>query len=202
MRKLPLDPRGYPIPWFVATLENGTQDIRIADSKKRVLAVNQNICWVCGETLGIYKAFPIGPMYAVNRTTSEPPCHLDCAIFSATNCPFLTRPRMKRNPRELPAETNEPAGIFLTRNPGAVCVWVTKSFKPFKVGPTDWLIKMDEPTQVIWYTEGKLATRQQVVDSIDSGLPAIMDIALEEGPEAVDMLVKYRTRVEKYLPKE
>ena len=27
---------------------------------------------------------------------SEPPCHADCAVWSATNCPFLANPRAVR----------------------------------------------------------------------------------------------------------
>ena len=54
-------------------------------------------------------------------------------------CPFLSKPNMVRNERGMYDENgklrdglNEPAGHGLKRNPGAVCVWVTKTYHPFK----------------------------------------------------------------------
>src|SRR5262245_2742625 len=90
MRKLPLH-RGYPVPWFVEWIE-GVPDFRIMDGRKLVRAVKEKRCWVCGELMGSYLAFTIGPMCAVNRISAEPPSHRECASFSARGCPFLTRP--------------------------------------------------------------------------------------------------------------
>lgn len=203
MRHLPLDHRGFPTPWFVATLEDGTRDFRIASTAKRVEAVKKKLCWVCGDRLGRFKSFVIGPMCAVSRTTSEPPCHLECAIFSATACPFLSKPRMKRNDKDFDDIGVQPApGYMIERNPGCVCVWTTLSYKPFKVAKDDWLITMGDPVDTRWYAEGHMASREQVLASVDSGYPILLDEARKEGPESIIELAAHRAKFEKLLPRD
>lgn len=201
--KLPLDPRGYPIPWFVAELPDGSRDIRVADSSKRMKAVKRNLCWVCGETLGQFKAFVIGPMCAVTRTTSEPPMHLDCATWSCRACPFLTRPRMRRSERDLPDGSQEAPGIALDRNPGVAVLWVTKEFRTFGSGEgSGWLITVGDPVEVQWWAEGRRATRAECEASLASGLPALEKLASDESSSAVQVLRRYVVRAEALLPSE
>lgn len=200
MRQLPRDHRGFPIPWFVAELPDGTRDFRIASAEKKHKAVRYQLCWVCGQKLGTYKAFVIGPMCAVNRNTAEPPCHLECAHFSAIACPFLSKPRMKRNEKGLEdVGAVDPAGVFLTRNPGCTCLWVTKTFRIRPTGP-DWLISLGEPTDVRWFCQSQEATRAQVLESIDSGMPALEKMAQDEGQIAIRALADQRRRINQYLP--
>jgi hypothetical protein len=198
MKKLPLDHRGFPVPWFVAFID-GKPDFRVVDTPKIGIAVKQRRCWVCGEPLGVRMAFVIGPMCAVNRVISEPPSHRDCAIFSATACPFLTQPRMRRNTNDLPAH-NEAAGFGLQRNPGAACVWVTRGYRPFRpyVGAPGVLFNIGEPEEVLWFAEGRAATRDEVMASIETGLPLLR--AEEEGPEAVAALQSSLARAMKLVP--
>src|SRR5262245_39698608 len=80
IKRLPLDARGYPVPWFVAYVD-GVPDFRIVDTPKIGVAWNKQRCWICGGQLGRYLAFAIGPMCAVNRVSSEPPSHLECAMY-------------------------------------------------------------------------------------------------------------------------
>src|SRR5438128_452198 len=87
MRSLPRW-QSRPVPWFVAWFE-GVPDFRIIQSGRIAQAVREKLCWVCGEPLGKYKTFVIGPMCAVNRVVSEPPSHHDRAAYSASMCPFL-----------------------------------------------------------------------------------------------------------------
>src|SRR5262245_40664645 len=197
--KLPRDHRGFPIPWFVATLPDGTRDFRVADGHKANLAVKNSLCWVCGERLGRYLVFPIGPMCVVNRTTAEPPCHQGCAEFSAMACPFLTRPRMRRNEKDLPASAVNPPGDFIKRNPGVVCVYTTLSYRRVMTR-TGYLFSLGPPTGVKWFAEGKPASREQVQASINSGHPLLLDIARQEGAEAVAELAYQMDRAQALLP--
>lgn len=198
-----------PVPWFVQWLKDGEAcrsgegepDFRIIDSAKLPLAIRQSLCWVCGGRLGRYKAFTIGPMCAVNRTTSEPPSHLACALFSAKACPFLTRPKMRRREKGLPEVRDMPAGLFLERNPGAICVWVTTGYRVFNA-PGGLLIRIGEPTEVYWFAEGRTATREEVQASIDSGYPSLLAVARQEGPDAVSDLSKMMLNARRLLPQE
>jgi hypothetical protein len=116
MKFLPVD-RGYPVPWFVDWID-GAPEFRAMNPNKWVAAVKKKLCWVCGSKLGKYMAFVSGPMCGINRTSSEPPCHLDCARWSAKNCPFLVRPRMVRREGDGMEDGKFAGGIGLTRNPG------------------------------------------------------------------------------------
>ena len=212
MHRLPRDHRGFPVPWFVQWFKDGTPsefgegepDFRVADQRKMVRAVKGRRCYVCGEPMSVFKAFVIGPMCAVNRTISEPPNHRECAIFSATACPFLSRPRMKRNEKDLPEEGHDADGFGIKRNPGVACVWLTRSFTPFRAhaGNAGILFSLGEPTEVLWFAQGRAATRDEVLASIDSGFPLLMDLAVKEGGAAVKALGRSRERVMPLLPAE
>jgi hypothetical protein len=86
----------------------------------------------------------------------------------------------------------EAAGIGLKRNPGAVCVWTTKTYHPFKPPGGGMLFSIGRPTEVLWFAEGRRATRKEVLASIDSGYPLLEQIAREEGPEAMKALATQR----------
>lgn len=206
--KLPLDKRGYPVPWFVAW-QNGEPEFRAMDGQKFARAVRERLCWVCGEPLGVHMTFPIGPMCALNRTIGEPPSHHECASWSARNCPFLSRPHMVR--REDEAINNEllaeqSGGASLARNPGAICLWTTRSFRIFKStgGASGYLIEIGEPERVEWFAQGRPATRAEAVASIESGLPTLEAMCDQEDvtrqPEARAELARRRLAVESLLP--
>jgi hypothetical protein len=203
MKKLPVSPKGYPVPWFVAKIDD-EYDFRIVGPNKMVLAIKHKSCWLCGERLGTYLAFVTGPMCTITRTSAEPPLHLDCATYAVKACPFLTKPKMRRNDKDLPEGHVDPAGIFITRNPGVSAIYITRQFKPIKVNRetdgTNILIRMGEPERIEWYAEGRIATLAEVQHSIDTGLPALQSEADREGAGAE--LNRYITRMRKWLPKE
>src|SRR6185369_5061065 len=128
--------RGYPVPWFVGKV-NGEYEFRCMDPAKLVRAVKERRCWVCGQVIGDYAkgeshpeyTFVIGPMCGVNRISSEPPSHLECAIWSAQNCPFLSKPHMVRREDEFMATCPLPAGVMIERNPGVSLLWTTRTYK-------------------------------------------------------------------------
>jgi hypothetical protein len=197
MRTLPVDERGYVVPWFVAW-EDGKPEFRAMDTGKWVRAINNRLCWVCGERMGKWVTFVIGPMCGINRTSSEPPCHLDCARWSARNCPFLNNPEMMRRP-DPRIDMSKVAGIAITRNPGVVMLWTTKDYSVFKDQRNMPLITFGDPESVEWYACSKIATREQVIASVDSGFPALLAAAMTE-QGGVKHLEEARTRFEKYLP--
>lgn len=172
---LPVDPRGYPVPWFVEKV-NGEYDFRVMSQEKFIQAVNFKRCWVCGEPLGIYVVFVAGPMCGINRTVGDPPSHADCAEWSAINCPFLSRPKQERNEHEMP-ENYTQSKFHLRRNPGVAMLWATRSYQVFMGDANQPLFRIGNPAWVRWYCEGRMATRAEVLHSVDTGLPALEKLA-------------------------
>lgn len=164
---LPVDRRGYPVPWFVAQVE-GEWDFRVIRPQGIEAACKRKTCWVCGKPLGDALAFTIGPMCVVNRVTAEPPEHLGCARFACIACPFLTNPRMRRNDKDLPEEAKDPAGIMIDRNPGATAIYVTTRYRR-----REGLFCLGEPRRVEWWAKGRPATRPEVETSIQTGMPLL-----------------------------
>jgi hypothetical protein len=189
MRRLKISDEGYPVPWFVPWI-NGKPEFRGLDGEKFNIAVRLKRCWLCGEPLGKYMNFVIGPMCAVNRTTAEPPCHRSCAEYAVSACPFLTQPRMRRNEKDLPEGRGE-TGIMIRRNPGVVCLWATLDYKVFKAeGGTGVLFRIGEPVELQFFTEGRKATKEELMYSIDTGLPLLAAEAERNGGDSPAMLHK------------
>jgi hypothetical protein len=199
--RLAHDKHGRPVPWFVAWID-GQPDFRVVAPGKIQDAVNLGQCWVCGGILGGWKAFVIGPMCAINRVSAEPPSHRDCAIYSATHCPFLTKPQMRRRESGVPEEAHSPAGTMIPRNPGVALVWVTRSFEPLRTPDGGVLFTVGDPVDVMWFAEGRKATRAEVEASIDSGLPILRTEADKEGPAAVADLEAMHREALTLLPRE
>lgn len=186
IKSLDVDPRGYPIPWFV-TVRDGVADFRFMDPVKLRQAFVERRCWVCGGRMGVYNAFLIGPMCAVNRVSSEPPSHLDCAEFSVQACPFLSNPSAHRRTANTPADVGEPAGIAILHNPGVSLIWVTKEYVPIKVH-NGVLFRLGDPTDITFWKQSRKATFVEVMAALELGLPKLIDAANVQGPKMRDAL--------------
>lgn len=202
MKKLPVV-RGYPVPWFVDWLPNGQPEFRSMDPKKYIKALRESLCWVCGEKhMASIKCFVAGPMCGINRTSPEPPSHPDCARWSAINCPFLSNPDMVRRQDELVNVVDlveKSAGHCITRNPGVAMLWFTRSFELFPDGKGSYLIHMGTPVAVEWYHKGRKATREEVQESIDGGLPLLETMARTESG-GIEELRRFVDRFQRWLP--
>ena len=206
--RLMKDHRGYPIPYFVQWMKEGQEaedgeagaepDFRVINSPRMERCFRQNRCWICGDVLGRHRVFAIGPMCVINRVTMEPPSHRDCAEFAAKACPFLIRPRMRRNAKDLPQAAPTP-GIAIDRNPGCIALYETNGYRRFNT-TTGALIRLDSPDRIDWWAEGRPATRAEVMDSIESGYPLLMGIARHEGDAAVKELVRQKEIGMKWVP--
>lgn len=198
---LPLNEKGYPIPWFVEYVD-GKPDFRIMDGKKWQRAVKEKRCWICGEPLGINMTFLAGPMCGINRISSEPPSHFTCATYAAQACPFLTLPKALRREANMPEGVKEsPGGIMLPRNPGVTMLWVSDYYVVHKVS-NGVLIEIGEPIRVEWFAEGRKATRAEVEESVRTGLPALQKLADEDGPKSQCLLIEKHEHFKKFLPAE
>ena len=204
MTALPVDAVGRPVPWFVAFID-GKPDFRVIGPGKLQMALKGSLCWVCGRgfTGGEDRAWLIGPMCVVNLVTAEPSSHLDCATWSAMNCPFLATPNMVRRDRHMPEGAENPAGIMIRRNPGASVVLVTgyRAWKAEREG-RGYLFRLGQPKRALWFAEGREATRAEVLASIDSGLPLLREMAEKDGPDAVAELELMHKAALAHVPQE
>lgn len=184
---LPVTETGYPTPWFAAWMDEagreappgqGTPDLRVVGRGRIGQAIREARCWVCGGRLrdGPMAAV-IGPMCTINRVSSEPPSHLTCARYAARACPFLSRPRMRRNLHDFPEEATFTPGLAIDRNPGVAAVWQTHQVT---YQPDVGLFDVGDPVGVEWWAEGRPATRDEVLASIDSGLPLLLAACEED----------------------
>jgi hypothetical protein len=141
-------------------------------------------------------------MCAINRVSSEPPSHIECARYSVLVCPFLTNPKKRRREGNKPDHV-EAAGVMLDRNPGVSLLWSSKSWKPFRVPEEHGggvLFDVGTPTSVEWWAEGRKATRDEIMASIDSGLPLLLESAERDGPKAVAQLNAMKATAMKLVP--
>jgi hypothetical protein len=201
MASLPIDARGFPIPWFVYIDAQGHEDFRVIGPRRIYHAVRDRLCWICGKRLHTVKAFTIGPMCAINRTTAEPPAHLECAVFAAKNCPFLSQPLAKRNDRALPEGHLPAPGTPILRNPGVTLVWLCDRFKPFYPPGGGVLFNIGKPRRCHWFAHGREATQDEVLESIRTGFPILEAEAEKDGPDAVNELRIRTLEALRLLPK-
>jgi hypothetical protein len=134
-----------------------------------------NLCWICGQPMGVYKTFVIGPMCTINCVSSEPPSHLECANYAVRACPFLCFPQRKRDDTGIEHLKGNVPGLMIERNPGVTALWTTKSYQVFNphAGGTGTLYRIGPPTHVQWWAKGRIASRAEVNASISSGLPLL-----------------------------
>jgi hypothetical protein len=178
MQHLPRDHRKFIVPWFVPKID-GEWNFQVIRPGRVATAVRTGCCWICGGQLRKNLAFVLGGMCIVNRTSSEPPSHVECATYGVQVCPFLSRPRMRRAPIDEEMKDATP-GIMLERNPGVAVLWVVRRFDTIRSGG-GLLFKIREPTvRLSCWAEGRKATEEEIEHSFVTGLPALEKLARED----------------------
>lgn len=201
LRHLDLDDRGYPIPWFVARIKGRKPDIRFADSWRRSEALALGKCWVCGYTIAPENpAFVIGPMCLVNRVSAEPPTHLECAEYSVKACPFLAKPKMVRRENDRPENPAQLPGHAIMRNPGVALIYVPKSFVLEPDGRGEYLFRLGEPLSLSFWAEGRPATRDEIEESIRTGMPILATQCDEQPGNRLEDLERMHAAAKLLLP--
>jgi hypothetical protein len=139
-------------------------------------------------------------MCAVNRISSEPPSHWTCATFAVRACPFLSQPLAKRaDVSDLKAQP--PPGLMIDRNPGVSLVWGTLSYRTEK-HDGGLLFRIGTPFRLEWYARGRTATRDEIIESIETGLPRLVEVAKHGGAAEMTALKKAIERAVKLVPAE
>jgi hypothetical protein len=171
VRALPRDPRGYPVPWFVATLPDGTRDLRVADGKKRITGWKRGLCWVCGGKLGKEMCFIGGPYSVINRVFADWAMHKDCGVAAVRICPFINGTMKRRRQNDMPdgaealegarPEAPEYAGLYVTV--GEV-----------RLGPQGHFLA-PPPRYVWWYRAGERVPESAVAGLLEATRAAIRE---------------------------
>jgi hypothetical protein len=108
---------------------------------------------------------------------------------------------MRRNEKDLPEDAVEAAGVPIKRNPGVTALVFAGGYSLLGVGE-GVLLRMEAIRQVEWWREGRLATRAEALEAIESGLPLLEGMAKEDGPEAVCELEIAVAEAMHLLPRE
>src|SRR5437899_2103484 len=74
-----------------------------------------------------------------------------------------------------------------SRNPDVSLIWVCEGYKPFKTG-NGILFEVGDAIALEWYARGRKATHDEIMASIEGGLPILRGMAEKEGPDAVAQL--------------
>jgi len=94
---LPVDSRGYPVPFFVAKRGEHYDFIHM-DERKQQQAIQDHLCHICGKELSPRQSWYVitGPTGYKNRVVSDPPMHKDCAAYALQVCPHLLYQKAER----------------------------------------------------------------------------------------------------------
>jgi len=192
MKGLKRDDVGRPVPFFVAYVD-GKPDFRTMDGRHLRMCLLEDLCWVCGTKLPRRYGkrtgtFVAGPMCLINRTSAEPPSHRECAEWSARACPFLTNPNKGRREANMP-EGGTVAGVSIDRNPGVTALIESDEWHPWDAG-NGMLIEFRRIRSVEFMAEGRPASVKEVMESIETGIPLLYDMAKDEGQGATLALMR------------
>lgn len=83
-------------------------------------------------------------------------------------------------------EDGEQSGSAIMRNPGVALVWVTLDYRLMRLD-NGVLFRVGVPIETRWYCEGRPATRVEVLESIQSGLPALVEVARGSTLEEIEL---------------
>lgn len=126
--KLPVDGRGYPIPWNVLIGKDRMPIFTANDSIKHSIAFRNNLCPICGEGLDPIRWFIGGPLSAFDPHGwyMDLPVHQECAEYALQVCPYLACRKYVHRVDIIDPE-NLPEGLLLidhTQIPGRPKVFV------------------------------------------------------------------------------
>ena len=82
-------------------------------------------------------------------------------------------------------------------------IWTTFSYRVFRApGGVGVLIEVGDPVGLEFFAEGRKATRAEILASMESGLPLLMNQAVKDGPDAIAELEQMYDRSPKFVPTE
>lgn len=157
---LPVDERGYPIPYFVP-VEKGKPNFRLLSQKKQELCFKNDLCGICGKKLVKDSYYIIGgPKTLASAVTVDPFMHKDCATYSMGSCPHMFYERTKRADMD---EVYDPGTMDLDKPP---MFYLIRSDKKLKFNIINNVLHYNFRVHsyiVYYYHEGVLTTSGEFI---------------------------------------
>jgi hypothetical protein len=127
---LPRDERGYPIPYIQFRTASGQADFRVVDEERKLTAVRQRRCAICGQRWVEPVWLIGGPACREHRMFTELPMHEECVRYAARTCPFVAGEGTRYSTRALPEEEGrrfdvEPSMVDAVRRPPVMYLFKT-----------------------------------------------------------------------------
>lgn len=105
MENLPIDIRGFPIPYTVHIDPAGKTDFSKIDVEKHAKCIIDKTCTICGQSLGTDMWFVAGWKVALNPNGAfvDGALHKQCGVYALKVCPYLAVPSyVKQSVNEIP----------------------------------------------------------------------------------------------------
>jgi len=107
---------------------------------------------------------------------------------------------MRRREAGMPDEpVRDAAGIMLLHNPGVSLIWTTRKFS-IRPQPNGIVFDLGDPESIEFWTEGRAASRREIDESIQTGLPELLK-HVKDTRERQSLLAS-QMLFERLLPKE
>ena len=172
---------GFYVPYFVTWFKDRRQvhesvvgaepHFPTIDKTREALCRRRRYCWICGRQMGTFMCFVMGPLSALQRISTEPPSHRECAVYAVQVCPFMVGGYdMPENPA-----TNEGQQVIeqmSIKNEQLNVIWVCHGYTLRPVDPSRGLFvyQMDHATDILLYHRGKPATLAQAMERINAAV--------------------------------
>lgn len=145
MRGLPVDDDGVPVPFVVAWID-GKADRSQPNTAAMTRCIQEDLCAICGEKLGRFKAFTLSHQQVLTGVASDPPGHLECVFYAAE--------------------------VLMSSAPIVVVVWSTEQSRLLLSGRRP-LWEVGAPDRVGWFVGGRPAVREEIEADSGAALEAI-----------------------------
>ena len=76
---------------------------------------------------------------------------------------------------------------MIKRNPVVTLLWMTRAWRPFRV-ENGLLFRVGEPFEIEFWAKSRKATIEEVLHSINTGMPLLEAVAQKDGPGAIAAL--------------
>lgn len=157
---LPVNEKGYPIPYFVAIVD-GKPDFRLLDSVKQLACINGKKCGVCGKTIPNTQFYFVSGYFGyLNSISTDPGMHRECAEFSLVACPHMHFKKAERREEyDEGVDVSAPAG-FVDTKPDKVYLIRATNYKAGRIpGSKNITIQYKAMNAEEWIYEGNILVR-------------------------------------------